>query len=128
MKDSTELYEKAEKDGLISGDFAYLSLACSGRTQRLHYTREDLPGALREAEENMALMLRTKDALSTLQVSQTRHPCLPCRSKQNRSTGSKSSHSLSRSLRINNWLLMARRRNGCCGIGNAGRVFTKTRR
>ena len=64
--------EKAEKEGLISGDFAYLSVACSSRAQLFPYTSEDLSSALRETEDYLVLMQRTKDALGIMQLTHTR--------------------------------------------------------
>ena len=63
---------KAAEEGLASGDFSYLSFATSNVSQLSIYPCEDLSLALREVDEALVLMQRTRDSLSTLQLVQLR--------------------------------------------------------
>ena len=63
---------KAAEEGLASGDFSYLSFATSNVSQLSIYPCEDFSLALREVDEALVLMQRTRDSLSTLQLVQLR--------------------------------------------------------
>jgi predicted ATPase/anti-anti-sigma regulatory factor/GAF domain-containing protein len=72
FKESLAHYAKGREDGLACGDFSDLSLICSMQAQTSLYTTEDLNEALREVDESLVLMQRTKDALNTMQLRQVR--------------------------------------------------------
>lgn len=72
IKESLAQYAKGRQEAQASGDFAYLSLICSMQAQISIYTSEDLNEALREVDESLVLMQRTKDAMNTMQLRQVR--------------------------------------------------------
>ncbi len=72
IRESLAQYAAGRQDALTCGDFGSLSLICSMQAQISLYTSEDLNEALRQVDESLVLMQRTKDALNTMQLRQVR--------------------------------------------------------